>query len=437
MIRKFLHKRGIAQFVASRVSGGADGLWHSPSAWIAVAGLALSLTVMLLAVMIVVGFKQQIRSKITLIDPAITVSNLNDMRLTYADIAQQRQNPAAGVDSALLSHISLAIPDNATAMMSTTRECVLRTDSDFAGVAFSAYSSRDGYSVLDQFLTDGNIPDWTNPDYKNQIVISRHTANTLRLAPGSNIDAFFFTNGSISQRKLSVAGIYDSHFPDRDMLQCYASPMLLNRIARYQSGNAQSIEIRGVDIDSIESLNDYLITDLTTYQLQRQSSGDTDAGPWVIENIFQKAGIWLNWLELLNVNVVVILALMGAVGAFTLLSSMFILILERIRLIGILKSLGARNSQITRIFALIACRVVALGLILGNIIPLGLAILQQHYHIVTLDPEAYFIDSVPIAIVWWQILLVNIAVIALSLCIMLIPSHMISRLSPTSSIRFE
>ncbi len=436
MIRKFLHKRGIAQFVASRVNGGADGLWRSPSAWIAVAGMALSLTVMLLAVMIVVGFKQQIRSKITLLDPAITVSNLNDMRLSYADIAQQQQNPA-GVDSALFSHISLSIPDNATAMMSTTRECVLRTDSDFAGVAFSAYSSRGGYSVLDQFLTDGQIPDWDNPADKNKIVVSQHIANALHLAPGSRIDAFFFASGSLSQRKLSVAGIYDSHFPDRDMLQCYASPFLLNRIARYQPGNAQSIEIRGVNIDSIQALNDALIADLTTYQLQRQSLGDTDAGPWVIEDIFQKAGIWLNWLELLNVNVVVILALMGAVGAFTLLSSLFILILERIRLIGILKSLGARNSQITHIFSLIACRVVAIGLILGNIIPLGLATLQQHYHIVTLDPKAYFIDSVPIAIVWWQILLVNIAVIALSLCIILIPSRMISRLSPTSSIRFE
>lgn len=162
-----------------------------------------------------------------------------------------------------------------------------------------------------------------------------------------------------------------------------------------------------------------------------------DAGPWLISDIFDSAGMWLNWLELLNTNVVVILILMGAVGAFTLLSSLFILILERIRMIGILKSLGATNAQITRIFTLIACRIVALGLLIGNTLSLSIVWAQQHYHLMPLNPEAYYLDSVPVRIVWWQIAAVNAGVIIITAAIMLIPSRMIARLSPSSSMRFD
>lgn len=430
------HRSSIARIVASRVSGGADGLWRSPSAWIAVSGLALSLIVMILAVTIVVGFKHDIRSKITAMDPAVTISNMADINLSYVDEGDPQGLTVKGVDSALLAVVQQNLPQGATAMMSTQREGVLRTDSDFVGIRISGYSGGMDYTFLSDAIINGSLPAWSDGESKEKIVISEHVSRTLGIKAGDRIDAFFFTHGNLRQRKLTVSGVYNTNFPDRDRLQCYGSLDLLNRIGQYPPGCSQSIDIRGISLDSVSDVRSRMIAELTKYQLQAQASG-ADAGPWVINDIFQSSGMWLNWLELLNTNVVVILALMGAVGAFTLLSSLFILILERIRMIGILKSLGATNRQITRIFALIACRIVATGLLIGNIAALGLAWAQQHYHLFSLNPEAYFLDSVPIRIIPWQIAAVNLGVIILSLAIMLIPSRMIARLSPSQSISFD
>ncbi len=428
--------KGIARIVASRVGGGADGLWRSPSAWIAVSGLALSLTVMILAVAIVVGFKHDITAKITSLDPSITITNHNDLALNYAYEADPEAAKPQGIDSTLSQVVGRMAPAVASVVMATHREGVLRTDSDFVGARISGFSPTMDYAFLRDALVSGSLPDWSDTEAANSIVISQHVSEALGVGSGDRIDAFFFTDGNLRQRRLTVAGVYNTNFPDRDRLQCYGSLAMLNRIAGFPQDNSQSIEIRGLALDSVASVRSNIIGGLSQYQLQAQALG-MEAGPWVISDIFDTAGVWLNWLELLNTNVVVILALMGAVGAFTLLSSLFILILERIRMIGILKSLGATNRQITSIFSLIACRIVALGLLIGNVIALGLALLQQHYHFAPLNPEAYYLDAVPVSLVGWQIAAVNLGVVILTLAIMLIPSRTIARLQPTASMRFD
>lgn len=426
----------IARIVASRVSGGADGLWRSPSAWIAVSGLSLSLLVMILAVAIVVGFKHDITDKITAMDPSITLTNHHDPTLGYASEADPEATKASGVDSSLVTVVRSMVPPDASVIMATHREGVLRTDSNFAGVRFSGYSPQMDYRFLDGNIISGTLPDWSDTDSRDKIVISQYIAQSLGVDTGDRIDTYFFTHGNLRQRKLTVAGVFNTNFPDRDKLQCYGSISLLNRIAQYPDGHSQSIEVRSISLDSVPIVRSNLVSSLQQYQLRAQMQG-LDAGPWLISDIFDTAGVWLNWLALLNTNVVVILILMGAVGAFTLLSSLFILILERIRMIGILKSLGATNAQITRIFTLIACRIVALGLLIGNTLALGIVWAQQHYHLMPLNPEAYYLDSVPVRIVWWQIAAVNAGVIIITAAIMLIPSRMIARLSPSSSMRFD
>lgn len=426
----------IARIVASRVSGGADGLWRSPSAWIAVSGLSLSLMVMILAVAIVVGFKHDITAKITAMDPSITITDHYDSTLSYATEADPQGAKAKGIDSSLVTVVRQMVPPKSSVIMATHREGVLRTDSSFAGVRISGYSPDMDYRFLDGAIVSGTMPDWSDTDSREKIIISQYISQSLGVDTDDRIDAFFFTNGTLRQRKLTVAGVFNTNFPDRDKLQCYGSIDLLNRMAQYPAGHSQSIEIRGPALDSVAAMRSSLVSSLQQYQLQAQMQG-LDAGPWLISDIFDSAGVWLNWLELLNTNVVVILILMGAVGAFTLLSSLFILILERIRMIGILKSLGATNPQITRIFALISCRIVAFGLLIGNALALGLVWAQQHYHLMPLNPEAYYLDSVPVRIVWWQIAAVNAGVIIITAAIMLIPSRMIARLSPSSSMRFD
>ncbi|MDE6310036.1 MAG: hypothetical protein K2L81_07580, partial [Muribaculaceae bacterium] len=169
---------GISRIVASRVSGGADGLWRSPSAWIAVSGLSLSLMVMILAVAIVVGFKHDITTKITSMDPSITITNHFDSTISYAAEANPEAIKAKGIDSLLMTQVQQIVPPGTLVVMATHREGVLRTDSSFAGVRSSGYSPQMDYRFLDGAMVSGTLPDWSDNDSRDIIVISQYLSQS-------------------------------------------------------------------------------------------------------------------------------------------------------------------------------------------------------------------------------------------------------------------
>jgi len=156
-----------------------------------------------------------------------------------------------------------------------------------------------------------------------------------------------------------------------------------------------------------------------------------------IDNVNTTGAIYFNWLQLLDTNIIVILSLMGCVAGFTLISSLFIIILQRVRTIGLLKALGATDGQIRRVFILMACRIVGAGLISGDIAGIGFILVQRAFHLIPLNPEAYYLNYVPVAGNWGVILLINLATALLSVALLLIPSHLIARISPAETMRYE
>lgn len=397
---------------------------RSTSTIIAIVGIALAVIVMELAITIVLGFKQEIKNKVIGFDSQITISpyitgditSTNDIYIPFND--------------SITSILKNSIP-NVNATLTLKQPGILKTDTTFAGVLFKGYDQQHNYSFEKSNTIAGNIPDFNNDVNKNKIVISNITATNLHLNVGDKINTYFFADDNIRVRKFEVAGIYDSKFSDYDRLIAYAPLHTLQKIARTDSCGS-CIELRNINYDSIyiysERLQQKLVDAVHSGVINRYYS---------VNNIRNSAALYFNWLDLLDTNVIVILILMACVSAITLISCLFIIILERIKMIGLLKALGATNSQIRHIFIYIAERLVLKGILIGNVIALSLILIQANYHIIPLDPNAYYLSYVPIEINWWQLLVLNICVVLVSILILIIPSHLASKINPVQTMRYE
>ncbi|MDE6249104.1 MAG: ABC transporter permease, partial [Paramuribaculum sp.] len=277
-------------------------------------------------------------------------------------------------------------------------------------------------------------PDYANSDDEltNTIIISTDKARKLGAVEGDRIYAHFFRNNTIASRRLTVKAVYDTRFSDYDGLYAFTPALLLQQLAGVDSTTVGAVEINGIQGRNVEEVTDRLRA--ATMQL---SINDTPGRIYEVSNVRQAGAMYFNWLELLDTNVAVILILMTLVSGFTLISSLFILILDRINTIGLLKAMGADNSLVRAIFIVMAERLVVRGLVIGNIIGLGLLFVQHKWHLIPLDPEAYYLAFVPVEINWWYIVVLNVGVAVVSCLMLILPSQMISTLSPARSIRYE
>lgn len=230
-----------------------------------------------------------------------------------------------------------------------------------------------------------------------------------------------------------MAGVYDTHLTDYDASVVYASPAMIARLDRLGADAGTRIDINGLPSDALiepsaKRLQDALLTAYYDRRLPEL---------YRVDNAHRRGAVYFNWLELLDTNVAVILALMAAVSAFTLISSLFIIILERVNMIGILKALGASNSLVRRTFIIVAERLVVRGLVIGNLVSLGLIALQAFTHILPLDADTYYLNYVPVSIGWLDVLALNAGVIVMAALVLLLPSHIVATISPARSIRYD
>ena len=418
----------ISLFIARklRIKGGTRKS-SSSSSIIAVAGIAIAIFVMVLTLTVVLGFKNQIREKVTGFDsqisilPPIVVNDSSDLSITY--------------DEKLLNLISSIVNlnnSNASIALALKQPGIMKTDDNFAGLIFKGVSDISHFDFVKQNLIAGEIPNFENDSCKNKVVISSTTANALNIALGDKINTYFFTDNNIRARKFEIAGIYNSNFSEYDKLLAFAPLSTLQRIALLDSLSGSSIEIRGINHDEIAPLS------LQLQSAIHQSVYNNDIDKlYSINNVLQSGAMYFNWLALLDTNVVVILILMSCVAGFTLISCLFIIILERVKTIGLLKALGATNAQVRQIFRHMAQRLVLRGMIIGNILSLSFVFLQEKYHLIALNPEAYYLSYVPVEINWWHILILNVCVIIVSSAILILPSHLASTISPAQTMRYE
>lgn len=408
-------------YLARRLSLSSTGRRSSPAMRVAVAAVALSIAVMLAAIAIVLGFKREIRDKVIGFNSHITL---------YAI-------PADPEDSNLitLTPTLRAILDTKEYItdysLQASIPAILKTSDNFKGVYLKSLQGDALHRFISANLEEGEIPDYSRPDSGSRIMISRRAADQLHLKAGDKIDTYFMS-GSIRVRRLEIAGIFNSHFDNYDNLFIYGNLPLIQNLGEISQSQGTSLSITTDDFDRIgessadlsETLNEALASGLV-YKYYR------------VDNALNQGAGYFQWLALLDTNVIVVLVLMTIVACATLISGMLIIILDKKSFIGLVRSMGATVKNVRKIFIYMAIRIAITGLLIGNVLMLLLLWIQDKWHLLPLDPEAYYIDFVPVEIDWTAVIILNIATVAIIYLCLILPSWFAARISPAETMRYE
>lgn len=411
------------RFIARRLRLSGSRRGASRNVIIAISGIALSMVVMMIALCVVLGFKEQIRARITGFDGHVSIYAADD---DYAvtdpllDFSGKLKEVVDSKDGFTSASIVLQQPG------------ILKTDSAFQAIVFKGVGDGNAWRIVADNIVDGELPDYTDPDNRNRVNISRVIARMLKLNVGDKVNAYFFIGDAVKARRIEVASIFDTNFTDYDRMYVYTPLQFTQGLLGVDGNTGNKVELTVGNIDGINDAAIHLHSDMMTAAY----SGELP-GSYRIGTVLESGMMYFNWLELLDTNVVVILILMACVSGCTLISSLLIIILERVRTIGLLKALGATDLLIRRVFILMAGRIVATGLLAGNIVGLTLLLIQQYFHVIPLDPESYYLNFVPVHLTLGFVVGLNAAVAILSFLLLILPSHMISTLSPSETMRYE
>lgn len=417
----------LSSFVGQRLSFKRDSPPPSAGVIIAVTGIAISFIIMLLALSVVNGFKHEIVQKLLGFNAPIT--------LRSATVDENGAPLPLSLNDTIRGAIAETLPQADVALV-ITQPAVLKTDSAFQGIVLRGVTSATDRDFMARNLIAGSLPDTTRSAQNLSVMLSRATASALGVESRQSIMAHFFDGNSIRSRKLRVCGIYDSHFNDFDHAIAFVPLSMLQDLFNLDSSTGSAIEIRGIELEQVPEASQRIYNSLLAKSVEAAKASKANT-VYTVDNIVQQCALYINWLNLLDTNVIVIIILMACVSGFTLISSLFIIILERVNMIGLFKALGATNAQIRSIFVFMAQRLVIRGLVIGNIVGVGTILAQRHWHLLPLDPDAYYLNFVPMEFSLTTLLLLNVAVIVISALILIIPSHLISTLSPAKSIKYE
>lgn len=403
---------------------GSSGENHSAGAVIAVIGVALAVMVMEITLCVVAGFKSEIESKIIGFDSQISIGAPYDYTTGYQDrfvtLSDDIRNIIKEESAETSPSLSVSLP------------AMLKTDDNFAGVIFVAHDSAHDSTFELANIVAGALPDYSDGENELRIVISRVTARDMNLEVGDRVFAYFFADESIKARRVTVAAIYESNLSEYDKSVTYSSLPLLQGVLGVDSITGTHIEINGFGIDEIDGRG----TSLQLRFAEAMQSGELER-LYPVTTVLQTGAIYFNWLALLDTNVVVIFILMLAVALFTLISSLFLIVLDRIPTIGILRSLGASGKWLTGLFLNLGMRLAIYGIIAGNIFGIGLCVLQSVTGVVKLDPTMYYLNEVPIKIEIIPLIILNIAILIIAVAVLYLPSRSASSMDPTRNLRFE
>ena len=402
-------------FLASRLSLKSSGGKSRTGIVIAVTGIAMSVVIMLVSIAVLMGFRHEVRQKFTGFDSQITVTRL----------VSSSDNEVPIVDMDSISNVLSQLPDYAKATLTIRQPSIIKTPENFTGAVIKGMARDHDWKFIKENLVEGSIPDYSADSTRYHIIISNAIASALDLKLGEN--------SSYRTRRLKMAAIYDTHFSEYDKHYIFSTIKMLQQLGSIPESQGTVLEIAGLKSDKeIDRTQNFLIENLTESLYRGETSR-----LYSVSNIHDTAAIYFNWLALLDTNVVVILTLMALLGALTLISSLFMLILRRVTMIGILKALGATDRQIRTSFVLLTLRILIAGLLIGNIIGIALIIIQGTTHILPLNPDAYYLNHVPVLLNLSTILILNASVIALSFLILILPSAIITTIPPSRVITYE
>lgn len=409
-------------FIARRLYGheGDTKRVSRPAVWIATAGIAVGMAVMIVSVCVVTGFKREIRSKVIGFGSHIQVMN-------YESIYALQPKPVVVSDSLMKQWAN--IPNVRHVQRYALKPGMLKTENEFKGIQFRGIGPEYDETFLKENLTDGMMPIFSDTVSSNQIVISHAIARELHLNVGDKVYAYFFEN-TVRARRFTVAAIYRTNLTDFDNFFVFTDLYTCNKLNDWAPDQVSGVEIQ---------LQDFSIIDETAASLARHVNRQADkyGATYASATIMELNKPLFGWLDLLDTNIWVILILMIGLAGFTMMSGLLIIILERTNFIGIMKALGATNTSVRRIFLFFAVFIIGKGMIIGNIVGLGIVGAQAVFGWVHLDPSTYYVDTVPVWINPWYIVFINILVLPLSVLMLIVPSFLVSNIHPVRAIRFE
>ena len=409
-------------FIARRLYKSEQGSRSvsRPAVLIAQIGVALGLAVMLVTIAVSFGFKHEVREKAVGFSSHIHISNYES--------GQSYEALPVAADSALLGRLA-AMPSVEHVQRYAAKPGVFRTDNDFIGYILKGVGEDYDLSFYAQYLKEGVLPQFSDSVVSGNILISRVIADKLQLGVGDKVDSYFL-QGTMRARRYTVAGIYETGFNEYDRLFVIADLKAVQALNRWEPDQVTGVEVALSDFNKVDDMNWELGTLLDRTE-------DKYGNQYLVQSVTDINPGLFAWLDVLDMNVWLILALMIGVAGFTMISGLLILIIERTQFIGILKALGASNASVRKAFLYLAMLIIGKGMLWGNIVGLGLCAVQKFTGFIPLDPANYYLDRVPIEFNWLFILAVNVVMFVLSVLILIVPSHLISRIYPTKAMRFE
>ena len=381
---------------------------------IAIIGIMLSLGVMILSVAVIRGFKQEIRQKVR--------GFAGDIQVQNYDNNNSYQASPIRIDNEFIKKVKSS-PLFTSIAPTVTKPGIIKTKTEIEGVVIKGVNKTYDWTFFKKILVAGKVINFSDTvESQKQIMISSITANRLNLKVGDKF-LMYFVQESLRKRSFYITGIFDVGVEDIDKTFVVGDMSLLVKLNNWDADQIGGYELRVADFDRLDVANDFLTDKMP---LKLRSYAITDSYPTIF--------VWLSELDL---NAEVMLILMIIVGTINMISALLIIILERTSMIGIFKAMGAGNWVIQKIFLYNASYLIGIGLVLGNIFGLGISFFQDHTHFFKLDEASYYMQFVPMQVEWLDVLLLNIGTMLVCLLVLIIPSMLVTRISPVKAIRFK
>jgi lipoprotein-releasing system permease protein len=412
------------RFLAKRIifgSGNSNQL-SRPIVRISVLGIALGLAVMILAVAIVTGFQNEIKNKLIGFGSHIIITNMDDN--------QSEEPQPISKNQPFLQELKNH-PEINHLQIFTTKNGIVKTKTENEGILIKGVGADYDWKFIKENLKSGKIFTVSDTGASRDIVISKYLADKLFLKLNDKVVVYFLTKKQDSVavqyeqriKTFYVSGIYETGYEEIDKKLALVDIGQIQKINLWDNDLIGGFEITIKDYKKIDAVGadvDDIIGQGLSMQTVKQLNGSVFA--------------WLDWMD---VNVQIILILIVIVAGINMMTALLILILERTTMIGLLKAMGARNSSIQKVFLYNSAFIVGKGLLWGNVIGISIALLQQHFGIFKLDAHIYYLSQIPININLFYILLLNVGTLLCCLIMLIIPSFIVSKITPVKAIRFS
>lgn len=404
----------LSAFIAQRITFKSKRTFSKLSVRIAILGIMLSLAVMILSVAVMKGFKSEIREKMRGFSGDVIVMKY-DLNASY-------ENSPFSINPDTLKIIS-SLPQIQYAQPYAFKPGIINVNSEIEGVVLKGVDKSFHWDYFKNILTEGRVIDFSDSlKARSQIIISKYIANRLHLKTGDDF-LMYFVQEPLRKRKFTIVGIYDLGVEEVDKIYVIGDLSLIRRLNNWKDNQVGGYELRVEDFNRLDPVASEVYDALPV-----------NLKSWTVKEYYP---VIFQWLSLLDVNTQVILVLMLCVALINMISALLIIILERTSMIGILKALGSTNWDIQKIFLTNAAYLIGFGLLLGDLLGIGLGLFQIHTHFFRLDQASYYMRFVPVELDLADIVLLNAGTLIICLMILIIPSTMVTRITPVKAIAFQ